>query len=354
MLTSLFLVAIISFFLIFFLKKKKPKKDGCDLYSIPDFKENFELLKRAERIKDLDCIDQAYCQVIVCAELLNYKNNNKFFYDVKSLRIQRSIFRSNNNMPLLPNYEEENNEVKELKRAKKSSAQYFRKYAAMDVKNDIETSILMLKESIKLSPEIKFDYYYKLAQCYWISSRKKEAFQVYNDLICVLDRKDFYNYHANVAEVTEKISIKRIAENELTEFIKSHFILIFSQVLSMACRGNTLELTDFFKYYPKIQYTGSTRFLRFVKNLNGQNERKICDTLDKYFETNRQRLFEMSKIAENVIHENKESLNTYKRAEVFNSIIRKNKTFMQYYNSFDGNDFITFFDRHIKSVYSYM
>jgi hypothetical protein len=220
-------------------------------------------------------------------------------------------------------------------------------------KDNIEQSILFIKDAINICPEKVLSDYFKLANYLFIANHKEEAYSIYFNLLENFDKKEIGMFNMNKSQIYDKLCTLSYKDKNYLNYLMYFSLWIYNTSIAFACQGRTEELANLLNSENKMNYLAPTKVGGSFKKLKKEDQiLEFNNLISEYLNNIREILTKMAKKAYKLDHSN--DADSYEFDETFghriNRLLRKENNFMQYYNTLNSNEFEIFFENNLKPL----
>ena len=225
------------------------------------------------------------------------------------------------------------------------------KEATSHKKTDIYKAIELIKESILLIDEVVLSDYFKLSNYYHLANDPK-SYEILRLLRNSFDKDEVGMYFMNITQVEEKLCTIVYKEKKYKDYIFHFSCWIRSIVIAYACQGRKEPCSGIIHSDDKLKYLAPSKVKKSISEL-GIKAETIQSMLDNYFQGIISKTDYMSELAWEVEYEDsfrkdfKLNESSGQRAD---RILREQKLFMEFYNSFLNEDLNVEFKNKINTI----
>ena len=218
-------------------------------------------------------------------------------------------------------------------------------------KSDIYKAIELIEKSIKCCPEKVLSDYFKLANYYFLADKKKKAFEVHYQLLENFNPNDITMFNMNKTQIYDKLCILFYKDKNYEQYLYYYCLWLYNIIVSAACQGTIEHLINMINEEDQLKFLAPTKVNGCFRKLKKESNRQVFNNkLTEYLKDKKNILIEMAKIAHNIENksDNDDFLYEATYGEQKNSLLRKNKKFIDHYNYVNSNDFVNFYSKELK------
>lgn len=328
---SLILFVVLVVYKFTYLRRKSVKKKLPPM--VYEYK---ELIKESLETKNISCADQAYQNLILFYEHENPKSNYAYIDELKNLRSEYSLFKKKYDLEEQKTTSFFTTTNREMRNEYIQHARFLSKEATKQKSNDISQAVRLIQEAVNINPLDNEADHLKLANYLHQQGRKDEAYEIYSKIISKKNANNVFFYHKSIADVLEKICIRKLSDRDYDSFIINHLLFVTISLLADGIKNDSDNLERTLSENSLIKYVGKTRFDSYAKKAGLEKSKAASEKLNDFIEQNKTFIVEMSRIAEDIIVNvpYKKGIDRYKK---INRKLTREPMFMKLYNKFSYN-----------------
>jgi hypothetical protein len=220
-------------------------------------------------------------------------------------------------------------------------------------KDNIEQSIILIKDAINVCPEKVLSDYFKLANYLFSANHREEAYSTHFNLLESFDKKDISMFNMNKSQIYDKLCALSYKDKNYLNYLKYFSLWLYNTAIASACQGRTEELLNLLNTENKMNFLAQTKVRGSFKKLNKEDKiSEFNNLISEYLNNIREILTIMAKRAHELDFSN--DIDNFRFEETvgqrLNRLLRKESEFMEHYRKFNSNQFELYFEDNLSPL----